>query len=174
MLLLTMFAWLTANIHSAVSHCVCADACHEGYSGSPTESADSFLHVSPGSSGASFISSSTAPSCLHRGEPDAAESDMRERGCCDSPDSNICLEHTQELVTAPVSFGSNSALLSLSLSQFVNLHACWFHSLVCAVAKDPVHERSYSSIPDAEDNRTVGWLHLVHTALPVRGPSILG
>ncbi len=178
MLLLTMFAWLTANVHSAVAHCLCAESCHEAHSEALASGAATLPSVSQGSleTGAGvFIHSEFAQNCDHH-EPafgGAAAHDGQGRGCCDSPDSNICLDHTQELVTAPVSYGSSSVLVSLSLSQFVHLHVSLFQALICAVAEDPAHTRASARVPAAEDTRTSGWSHLVHTALPVRGPSVL-
>lgn len=176
MLLLTMFAWLTANVHSAVAHCLCAESCHEAHSEALESRAaglSTVSDVSSGTVGSYFIGSSSTQDCAHHDPANTGGSDARNRGCCDSPDSNICLDHTQELVTAPVSYGSSSVLLSLSLAQFVHLHVCLFQSLICAVAEDPAHTRASARIPSAEDTRTFGWSHLVHTALPVRGPSIL-
>lgn len=173
-----MFAWLTANVHSAVAHCVCAEACHEAHSEAFEGGAISHSLDSDGPHGTGvglFMGSSSTESCSHHepGFAGVAAHDGQGRGCCDSPDSNVCLDHTQEMMTAPVSYGSSSALLSLSLSQFVHLHLCLFHALICATEQDPAHTRTSARTPAFADTRTFGWSHLVHTALPVRGPSLL-
>ena len=168
MLLLMTFAWLTANVHSAVAHCICAEACHEAHSEGPENGPATRPSVSEGTpcgDGGFFIGSNAPQS--------GASREAQGRGCCDSPDSNICLDHTQELVTAPVSYGSSSWLLAQSLSQFVHIHGCLLRALISAEEQDPAHARNSARFPAADDTRTFGWSHLVHTALPVRGPSIL-